>query len=387
VTRAAAAVNRSIRRWAIGALAVTWMAATAAESPPDFDNLPDAKALAVVPERPAEARGVAHSQPHDLAASFAAVRQCQDAAAPGEHCELVRLNDEWITSGAEIRSMVPAGPHPLFLWRYRHGTSAVHLAGSIHVLKPSLYPLPDEYEAAFRGSDHLVLEVDLERTPPAMMQQKTLAAAALPKHQSLRDLLPISLYERLDRRLAVYGMSIGEVSGNLPALIMNQLLLARLMALGYSPEFGLEGHFLRQRSHQRVLELETFDAQLAVLFGQPLSTQIELLEEALDTEQDLEPMLAALLVAWLSGDDARFMELFAAQSGDTPGLRAYQTALLDDRNAAMAAAVAEFLQPGDGMGGSYFVLVGSAHLVGENGIVNLLARQGIHGERIHVGGP
>jgi uncharacterized protein len=381
---------RLARAWWRGALlllAALWLPSTPADGPgiphSDYDDLPGAKALAAAPGAPATTRGLAHSQPHDLAATFAALAQCRQAALPGEDCEVLRLNEEHVTTGAQIRARVPDSPHPLFLWHFRRGSVEVYLAGSIHVLKPSLYPLHPAFEAAFRDSDFLVLEVDLTRTPPEEIQRSTLAVARLPEGQTLRDVLDPALYERLDRRLAAYGSNAEQVRGDLPALVMNQLLIARLAALGYSAEYGLEAHFLRLRSNQQVLELESLDAQLQLMFGQPLALQIELLEEALDTEREVEPALADLLTAWLSGDDARLLELFEVQAGATPALRGYQTALLDDRNAAMAEVILRFFEQ-PGVGGRYFVLVGSAHLVGEQGIVSLLTRAGLEGERINA---
>jgi uncharacterized protein YbaP (TraB family) len=375
------------RRTLVLIVSLTAGTAVGQPAPAAFDTLPTARAMAVVPERPDQAFGIAFGQPHDLAATFVALDRCRAAANSDDHCEVLWQNDRRITTGAEIRARVPAEPHPLFLWHYDGGASQVYLAGSIHVLKHSLYPLPPEYEAAFQESDHLVVEVDLERTATEEIQRRTLSAATLPDRQRLRDLLPPLLYARLERRLETIGTTAAQLDGAMPALVMNQLLIARLTSLGYSPDHGLEGHFLRRRGSRPVLELESLDSQLELLFGQPLPTQIQLLEEALDTEQEIEPILAELLVAWMSGDDERFLALFGASSGDGPAMRAYQKALLDDRNEAMAAAVRDLLEFPDGAGNRYFVLVGSAHLVGEHGIVNVLARQGVRGRRLWTRGP
>jgi hypothetical protein len=340
----------------------------------------------VAPDRP-DLRALVHGQPHDLAASLAARERCEALLGGRGSCEIVRLGDERVTTGQEIRERVPDEPHPLFLWRYTRGTTTLYLAGSIHILKPTIYPLPAQLTAAFRQASHLVLEVDVHGLPPAELQRRTLARARLPDGQTLHDVLPAPLLRRLETRLAAYGITLDMVNRAKPALVMNQLVVSRLLALGYLPDSGLESHFLAQRTHQQVLELESLDDQLALLFDQPIATQVALLAETLDVEREVEPLLAGMLVAWLSGDDATFLELFEAQAGDSAESRAFNEALLDERNRGMAAGIRRLLEGSGESPRRYFVLVGAAHLVGEQGIVQLLARQGIHGRRIRSTDP
>jgi uncharacterized protein YbaP (TraB family) len=347
-----------------------------------YAALPEAKALAVAPGRPDVVRAISQGQPHDLAASVGAREQCQALAAPGEVCEVVRLNDTQITTGAEILRRVPDAKHPLFLWRFQRSGTVVYLAGSIHILKPSLYPLPEQLEAAFETSDYLVLEVDVTAVDPNDMQRRTLEYALLPGPQSLRDVLPGELYGRLDRHLAQYGMTADMLGRAKPAMVMNQLVISKLLTLGYLPESGLESHFLSRRGSHEILQLESLDSQLELLFNQPMATQVQLLAETLDVANDIEPLLTGMLVAWLSGDDARFLELFKAQSGDSPLSRAFTRALLEDRNHTMAAEIRRYLEERADQPRTYFVLVGAAHLVGDEGIVPLLEQQGFHGQRL-----
>jgi len=357
------------------------LAATPARAA-DYDALPGAKAMAVAPHRPDSIRGIAHSQPHDLLASSRALEACRAEAGPQQPCEIVRLNAERITTGAEIRDRVTDSPHPLFLWRFASRGTVVYLAGSIHILKPTLYPLPAPLEAAFRLADYLVLEVDVSAIPPQQMQQRTLEYALLPQGQTLSGVLPAGLHAELTSHLADYGMTPDMLERARPAMVMNQIVVSRLMALGYQPDSGLESHFLAQRTDQSVLELESLDDQLALLFGQPLATQVELLDETLEVADDIEPLLTDMLVAWMSGNDAAFLQAFKAQSGDSPRARAFTRALLEDRNHVMADGIARFLAQATDDPRSYFVLVGAAHLVGEEGIVPLLRQRGYSGRRL-----
>jgi hypothetical protein len=109
-----------------------------------------------------------------------------------------------------------------------------------------------------------------------------------------------------------------------------------------------------------------------------MTTQIQLLADTLDQEYLIEPLLADLLTAWLSGNDAGFLELFEQQAGDSELAAAFNRQLLDERNVGMANKVRGYLDAQ----GTYFVLAGAAHFIGPAGIVALLSQQGIPGRRI-----
>ena len=349
-----------------------------ADMPADYDQLPGKKALATA-QGAAPIYGVAHSQPQDLAAAQFALADCeQQRDGDSAPCELLRLNDQRITSAREMRDALPEGPRPLYLWRYTTAGATVYLAGSIHLLKATLYPLPEPFEAAFRQADTLVVEVDLSALPAAELQTRMLLAGTLSDGKSLATVLPAELYERLSRRLASDGMDISLFEGLQPAMIMNQLTVVGLMAFGYNPQFGMEQYFTAKRGERPVRELESIDAQLELLFGQPMATQVQLLQDTLDQEAELEPLLAGMVGAWLVGADDEFLRLFEQQAGDSELAKAFNRQLLDDRNAGMAGKIGEYLNGT----GTYFVLVGAAHFIGENGIVSLLQEQGVNGTRI-----
>lgn len=345
----------------------------------DYAALPGKKAMAVAPDD-ATVTGIAHSQAQDLAASQMALAQCEQAntRSSGRACELVRLNDEQIRTGRDILDAVPTTPHPLYLWRYQSDSATVYLAGSIHMLKSSLYPLAEQLQAAFDSSTHLVLEVDSTALTTQAMQMKVMKAGLLPSGQTLRGVLAQPLHERLEARLQSYGIDIAAVQRMNPAMVMNQLVLLRLMALGYNAALGMEQHFTALLGDRQILELESVDQQLEMLFGQPIETQIQLLRDALDQELDVEPIMADMITAWLSGADQRFLDLFSEQAGDSELAKAFNKQLLDDRNQGMAQKVQSYLEAT----GTYFVLIGAAHFIGDNGIVAILGRQQIEGTRV-----
>ena len=80
-----------------------------------------------------------------------------------------------------------------------------------------------------------------------------------------------------------YGMPVGQMQGFKPMLAFQQLSVMGLLAMGYDPDFGVDHYFgqlgLRQPEH--ILQLETLELQLNLLFNQPLDVQAAVLKQSL----------------------------------------------------------------------------------------------------------
>ena len=92
-------------------------------------------------------------------------------------CELISMDSIPIATAQQLLPKKDATP--LYLWRFQNSEATVYLAGTVHILKESLYPLPQQYEDAYHATEKLVFEVDLSRYHPAEVQQKTLEYAKL----------------------------------------------------------------------------------------------------------------------------------------------------------------------------------------------------------------
>ena len=322
------------------------------------------------------------TQANRVAAAQSAMSKCQranvDQPAAGA-CELIMMDDIAITTGQQLRGN-KSHATPLYLWRFQNGAATVYLAGTVHILKESLHPLPPQYEDAYHATKNLVFEVDLSRHHPAEVQQKTLEYAKLSAH-SLRQSLPDDTYNRLVQAGMLYGMPVGQMQDFKPMLAFQQLSVMGLIAMGYDPAFGVDHYFgqLGQRQPERILQLETLDLQLSLLFNQPLDVQAAVLKQALDELDDLPAITQDLMSAYFNGDDDTLGALLKNQAGDNPLTKAFHQQLIDQRNRNMTKKVRGYLQTSD----SYLVLVGAAHLIGPKGMVALLSKAGFTGVRIH----
>ena len=330
-----------------------------------------------------------------------ALGMCQTANQErAQQCELIKLNGTDLTTSTKIKAQLPESHHPLYLWRYQSESATVYLAGSIHILKPNfyplarpyqmafdqadtlvvevLYPLPVQYQQAFDASEKLVLEVNLSAFTPEQLQFKSMQYGMLASNQNLQQVLSTEAYTELQAVGAEYGLPISQMSAFKPALVSQQLAVLALVSIGYNPNSGVEAYFLNQLGQRTVLQLENLDFQLDLLLNQPLEMQSALLQETLSQMDEFEDLTAKLVTAYLSGDDESFNQAFQAQSGTSQLTRDFMYQLMDERNMGMAAKIQQYLT----QQGTYFVLIGAGHYVGDNSIIELLTKAGISGERI-----
>ena len=319
-------------------------------------------------------------QQNRTVAALAANNKCKTATKeihPQGYCELIRMDNVPITQASELKANTQR--HPLFLWRFTSNTSTLYLAGSLHLLKQGLYPLPTQYEQAFNLSNKLVLEVTTDQISPSEIYAKTQAAARLTKQRYLRESFSAQDYSQLANTAALYGVPLQAFQTYKPAMVYTQLSLMGFIALGYDPDLGVEEHFSKSKASKDILQLESLDRQLGFLFAQPMATQIAVLMDTVQHFNEIETVASDLVRAWAAGDDATMATLIADQNGASDLIKDFSKQLLDQRNEDMSAKIARYLNTEE----SYFVLVGAAHLAGPNSIIKLLEKNGLRGERIY----
>jgi len=263
------------------------------------------------------------------------------------------------------------------LYKVNSKTSTVYVLGSIHLAKPELYPLNSEITSAYKNSDILVVEVDPSSAESAQTMQKTMVDLGLYKGgKTLQTELTSKTYKALKTYTTKANIPLQKMQMMRPWVVMVQLTITEMMRLGYSPELGIDQHFLNLASQDKkeVLELETAQEQMALLSKEDPVFQDKLLYYTLESMHDLEPMLDDMYRGWKRGDEKAFEEIMMTPVEEDPSLKEVYYELITKRNYAMTKKIEGFLKTNK----DYFVVVGSGHVIGEEGIVALLRNKGFH---------
>jgi len=277
-----------------------------------------------------------------------------------------------------------AGPTPnasaeqkRFLWRAEGARAEVFLFGSLHFGRKDMYPLPARVQAAFRASDTLVVEADIEADMLGA-QAKILLKALYPQGRTAKTELSPEMYAKLAAWAQANNRDIEQVGVYRPWFLMTVILGTELQKMGLRPESGIDKHFLGlARGRKRILELESVDFQLDLLSGLSKELQELLLAYTLQEVALIRAELDALVAAWRNGDAGGMDALLGKTVGEHPALVPLYEKLFYERNESMTAKIEGYL----GTDTVYFVVVGAGHLVGEKGIVALLRKKGYRVEQ------
>ena len=272
--------------------------------------------------------------------------------------------------------------HPL-LWKVSDADNSVYLLGSFHLLKQEDYPLPKEIDAAFDDAESLVFEID----PREMTAPETATTirkyAAYEEGQSLSTVLPKPTLDKLGNLVSLTGGSVQTLEQSEPWMVSLSLVLGITNAMGFKAELGLDRHLMERaaKAGKPTGGLETIEAQMQAMDSVPYAEQASGLDEFLDDPKQAIKQMQDMHGWWRSGDVARLdSEMRAEMANKTP--ESYK--LLDvDRNDAWVPKIETRLK--DSKADDTLVVVGTLHLLGEDGLVEKLRAKGYAVERVCEG--
>lgn len=262
-----------------------------------------------------------------------------------------------------------SGHHTFWTVRGRHNT--IYLLGSVHVLKPSESKLPPEVLRAYTHAHALVMEVPLSDLSVGKLLSLTLELGTLPQGKTLAAVLGPTLYSDLSLHAKPLGLDPAYLSHFQPwlaALTVEQLELAKA---GFDIDAGADMQLARraQADHKPIIGLETAKDQLSLFARLTDAQQREFMQYTLQDADDAPREVESMVAAWREGDTGALEKALHEGFDQFPAL--YQ-ALTTDRNRKWLAEILPLLREDQ----DYLIVVGALHLVGHDGVIDLLQRRG-----------
>lgn len=263
------------------------------------------------------------------------------------------------------------------LWRLRGPIGETVLVfGTLHLLRSTdqwdskrLIEAIDRAEIVYT---ELVLDDATNRELVALMQQKGFREG--PGLFASLEIGDASALRAAARDVGVQPRVFDGMQAWYAAL---NVTLLKLRTMGADPQYGAET-LIMQETEARRLEhraLETPSDQIDVFAALPGEIQKALLHDALATLDDYERQLGDMIGAWSRGDVEALATQFEALE---LGSEEFSEKLLYARNRAWAETLMEVASPGE----EILAAVGTAHLVGENDLIDLFVAAGWTAERL-----
>jgi len=262
------------------------------------------------------------------------------------------------------------------LWEVRGKSNSVYLLGSIHFAKDDFYPLAKPIEQAYERSSIIVFEADLGEMKSMETQASLLKAGMCPAGETLSQLVGKETYSALQSWLRNKGGDPSMLDPMKPWLASVTVVALELQKLGFSPGKGIDEHFYsRAKADQKEIRgLETVDFQISLFAGLSREDSESLLKSMLEDAARFPKIFADVIEAWKTGNAAKIEQLLLEITKQYPAIL---KKFLSDRNRAWLPKIEELLTGNKNV----FVVVGMGHLVGSDGVVQLLKKKGIQVEQ------
>lgn len=257
------------------------------------------------------------------------------------------------------------------LWEVSKGSNKMFIAGTIHVLAESDYPLPKAFDDAFHASDMVVFETDMKKMESTAFQQTMIETLSYPQGQNLQQVLSPVAYRSLEEYCLEQGVPMQMINQFKPGMVSIILTMMELKSQGYTAA-GVDKYFALKAEQvgMPVGELETVKEQLSFLADMGKGSESDFILYTLEDMKELPSFISEMKKLWREGKQAD-MDTLAVLPMKAEFPQLYKS-LLVERNRNWLPKI-EGMFKTDAV---ELIMVGTLHLVGTDGILNQLKEKG-----------
>lgn len=306
-----------------------------------------------------------------IAFTFAPLANAQET--PSEDTAAAELADSIAAAQKAANEVVTVDADPA-LWVVKDEDTTIYMLGTVHLLKPGLSWFDEAVKTAFDASDSVVLEI--KPGNPAEDQQLFAQYAINQTGVPARSNLTEEQQKSYEKAITSLGLPLEGLDPFKPWAAGLVMQITAIQAAGFDPNSGAEKviEAAANAAGKEIIGLETTDFQLGLFDGLSDATQKEFLVQTIESMDEIETSLDALVDAWAAGDPQKLGVLM------NEGLSNAELTekLLTNRNANWAKWIKERMDKP----GTIFMAVGAGHLAGSTDVQTLLNAYGIKAQRI-----
>ena len=256
------------------------------------------------------------------------------------------------------------------IWEVSHGKHSFRVGASLGALKKTAYPLPAEFDEAFREADALYVERDIHAVNQPDFGVRAMQASMYTDGRNLKSVLSAPVWQELEkfareRRVPVFSLFMFK-----PAFASFTLTLMETKRLEFTN--GVDAHYFyrARRAGKPVIALESIDQQIQLLQVVNNADADALIKATLDELKNLSETTQQATQSWRKGDMEKLDELKSKKlRTQAPDL---YNELVVKRNKSWLPAFAGMLKSKD----VELVLVDAMHFTGPGNLLELFAAEG-----------
>lgn len=240
-----------------------------------------------------------------------------------------------------------------------------YLFGTIHLICPEDFFIPEQLPAALQTCEQLVLEIDM--ADPTLMQ-KMQAGMMNPEMKNIKsDLQAEDAQVVNDALVKAMGVGIDQMGILKPWALSTMVSVALCLECQQPAQYETELMKLAQKDSLPLVGLETVEEQLAMFDKMPYEKQLEMLVDDIKDIEGNKQLFAEMVEHYKAQDALGLYELMLQQEE----MEEFGEFLLDARNKRWIPVMDKLMSEK-----ACFIAVGAGHLGGENGVIQLLKSKG-----------
>jgi uncharacterized protein YbaP (TraB family) len=251
------------------------------------------------------------------------------------------------------------------LWKIENTDGDIsYLFGTMHSQDYLINRLPPPVRLALAQSRSLIMEV----IPDQKANQIFMDSIFYPEQNKLRKLLDPSIYSRLQTQIIDYGINMEDVSRIKPWAAFTLISRPRPVRAPTLDEALMQTAVSLDKS---IFGLETMDELVATLENISMEDQVEILNDSVCNHANIISDTRKLVQLYLERDLAGISAFNEQSHHDEATFERFMQSVVLNRNSRMLERMNEYL-----LNGGAFIAVGAAHLPGDRGLLNNLAKTG-----------
>ncbi|MEM9820495.1 MAG: TraB/GumN family protein [Bacteroidota bacterium] len=270
-------------------------------------------------------------------------------------------------------SWVPTSDDNSLLWEIRGAglSQPSYLFGTIHMITKDDFFLSDSTIAAFKASDKVVFEIDMnEMNDPAILFS-LITQAMMADGITLKDLVSAEDYKLVDAHFTKMGLPmylLDRVKPMFLAMMASGDLSGDELQSGEIKSYEMEFMKMAEVKNKAVGGLETLAYQMSVFDSIPYAEQATMLVDAIKSEDQGTDEFTEMIRLYKTQNIAEMYNMFKTDP-DSPSN--FESVLLTNRNQNWIPVMEKIASEQ-----STFFAVGAGHLGGEDGVIALMRKAG-----------
>jgi len=260
--------------------------------------------------------------------------------------------------------------HPA-IWKLDNGNAQVYLIGSIHLLPPELKWYGGKIKKMLDIAEEVVFEVNMTSERQAQARAITIQNGMLRNGDKLSNYITEDEYVFLQKVIPKLGISLKVITNFQPWFASIALSVGAVINEGWDPEAGVDRYIQKIATQRRlkISDLETIEVQMEALYNHPLDVQANMLKDTINELKDIRKLTLEMIDVWASGNESRLVDTFLEPMQEQAELYAK---IITNRNKSWIPLLEDFAKKNQ----VTIIVVGTAHLIGDGGVVELLRQKG-----------